>query len=681
MVSTLLKCHYEKLPPKNFVYRDKKNFNEENVIHDIRNIPISELYRFDNPFTGYETLFKCIVDRHCPIKTRKVRGNDKPFMTKELSNAMKKRSRIINKYNKCKSRDNYLEKQSIMRQCRFLQNKAKKAHFNKTLTESNMTNKKYWVLMRPFLTEKGGNYGTKITLKENENFITNEDALAETFNDQYVNIVEKTTGSPPVSIPNNGLDIVNTAETINLIIQHFTYHPSIKAIRENNQLIEPFHIPLAQISDIQDILKNINIKKSAGPGMILPSLVKMCSNVIDRPLTDIVNHIVVNCIFPDSAKIAHVTPIYKKNGRTDKANYRPVSVIGTLPKIIERYIQNKVSVHIDKCLSNLISAYRKHYSSNHVLIRLIEKWKKQMDDKMFVGAVLMDLSKAFDCVPHDLLIAKLHAYGFEMNTLILFYSYLKNRKQCVKINNVFSSFMVLVSGVPQGSILGPILFNIFINDLVYFIKSDLGNFADDNSISDAAKTIPDLINILENESSNAIEWFRGNDMIVNPEKFQAIIFNRRLKDENTYTLNFDNKVIQTSSEVVLLGIEIDNNLKFKKHIHQLVRNAAGQLNFLSRQSKFLNHDAKRIVIESFVLANFNYCPLVWHFCSCESMRKLERIQERAFRLLLNDHESDYEQLLTKVNKPTLEIRRLKFLATENFKTINNLNPPYMKEFF
>ena len=147
-------------------------------------------------------------------------------------------------------------------------------------------------------------------------------------------------------------------------------------------------------------------------------------------------------------------------------------------------------------------------------------------------------------------------------------------------------------------------------------------------------------------------------------------------------MNFDNKVIKTSSEVVLLGIEIDNNLKFKKHIHRLVKNAAGQLNFLSRQSKFLNHDAKRIVIESFVLANFNYCPLVWHFCSSEYIKKLERIQERAFRLILvNDHESDYDQLLTKVNKPTLEIRRLKFLATEIFKTINNLNPPYMKEIF
>ena len=134
-------------------------------------------------------------------------------------------------------------------------------------------------------------------------------------------------------------------------------------------------------------------------------------------------------------------------------------------------------------------------------------------------------------------------------------------------------------------------------------------------------------------------------------------------------------------KVVLLGIEIDNNLNFNKHIQQLIKKAAGQLNFLSRKNKLLNQNAKKVVIESFVLANFNYCPLVWHFCSSESMKRQERIQERAFRLLLNDYESDYDQLLSAVNKPSLEIRRLKLLATEIFKTINNLNPSYMKEIF
>ena len=192
--------------------------------------------------------------------------------------------------------------------------------------------------------------------------------------------------------------------------------------------------------------------------------------------------------------------------------------------------------------------------------------------------------------------------------------------------------------MPQGSILGPILFNIFINDLVHFIKSDLVNFADDNTIIDVAKCIPDLIKSLEKESNNAIEWLNINNMFANPEKFQAIILGRKNSGPDTYELKFDNNSIQTSPDVILLGIEIDDKLNFKKHVHQLVKRAGGQLNFLIRNRKYLNYDAKKVVIDSFILANFNYCPLVWHFCSSESMKKLERIQERALRFLLCDFE-------------------------------------------
>ena len=149
------------------------------------------------------------------------------------------------------------------------------------------------------------------------------------------------------------------------IIEKFKSHPSIKAI-ENNQSLESFHVPPPKLSEIQEILKNIDTKKSSGPGMILPSLVKMCSDVIDKPLLKVIGLVIANNIYPDSSKIAHVTPCYKKKGRTDKVNYRPVSDIAQLAKILERYIQNKICAHIDKCLSMIISAYRKHYSSNHV---------------------------------------------------------------------------------------------------------------------------------------------------------------------------------------------------------------------------------------------------------------------------------------------------------------------------
>ena len=195
-------------------------------------------------------------------------------------------------------------------------------------------------------------------------------------------------------------------------------------------------------------------------------------------------------------------------------------------KVLERWTKDKIEPFVNEIMSKFISAYRQKYSSNHVLLRLLEEWKKHLDDKKFVGAVLMDLSKAFDCIPHDLLIAKMEVYGFDFDTLVFFYLYLKRRKQNVKINNVFSTFQVLLSGVPQGSILGPILFNIFINDLFLWIdEATLHNFADDNTLSAFAKSITELIRILEKESEIAIKWFSENEMSVNPEKFHGIIIN------------------------------------------------------------------------------------------------------------------------------------------------------------
>ena len=268
----------------------------------------------------------------------------------------------------------------------------------------------------------------------------------------------------------------------------------------------------------------------------------MSASVIDCHLANIIDNGISNNSYSEHAKTATVRPIFKKDDRAKIKNYRPISLLNIFAKIYERFLHENLSEYVDSFLSNFISASRKSCSSNCVLICLIENWKKSLDQKRLVEAVLPDLSKAFDSIPHDLLIAKLHAYGFSIDTVTLLYSYLKRRNQNVKINNTHSAFQVLLSGVPQGSILGPLLLNIFINDFYLWItKTDLLNFANGNTIRAAEKTIENLISTLEEESQAAIEWFKMNEMIVNPDKCQAIIIKRNSKMKAFCPLNINDE--------------------------------------------------------------------------------------------------------------------------------------------
>ena len=273
----------------------------------------------------------------------------------------------------------------------------------------------------------------------------------------------------------------------------FAFHPKLFSIVnpyfEQLKLLDK-GLQCSTTEDVNKTIRSLNPNKGTGPDRIPLKIIKTAANVIESHLVHIINKDLKESEFSENAKTALVKPIYKKDDRGKIKNYSPVSLLIGFSKIYERFLHDSLSNFTDKVLSKFVSTYRKSYSSNHVLLKLIKDWKKSLDDKNIIGAVLVDLSKAFDCIPHDLHVAKLHAYGLSMDAINFIFSYMKRRKQGVKINDTESLFKILLSGVPQGSILGPIWFKIFINDLLFFInEAKLANFADDNTIYAAKRDL------------------------------------------------------------------------------------------------------------------------------------------------------------------------------------------------
>ena len=268
------------------------------------------------------------------------------------------------------------------------------------------------------------------------------------------------------------------------------------------------------------------------------------------------------------------------------------------------YIQ--IYEYLNKILSKWQCGFRQGYSAHHYLLVMIEKSRPCLDNGGVSGALLTDLFKAFDCILHDLLIAKLAAYGFDYNSLQMLQSYLSNRKQRTKINDAYSKYCEILFGVPQGSILGPLLFNICICDIFYDINDcDIASYADDNTPYASSRNLDALINKVEESTDNLHQWFRNHQMKANADKCQLLV-----TSNYEVSSNINEFETESSKKEKFLGISIGTSRSFENHITSLSKKATQKLLALPRIAQYIDLKKQRSLMKAFVTSQFNYSPLI-----------------------------------------------------------------------
>ena len=674
MIGTASRAFIPVVTKRKILYRSYKNFNEDDYVNDLFHAPFSLCEMFDDiddKLWVHNKILTDVIDHHAPVKTKFVKGKPAPFMNNELRRAINAKAMLRRRHQREKSREAWNKYVAQRKKVNKLKRQSIKIYFDRHCNNMNDDSVNFWKTVKPYFTNSSRSSNQCITLF-NENRIENDQRIvANLLNEYFVNIADHLSEDVDVS--------TLTIEELN---NKYMNHPSVLGIKQfmNKKNLCNFNICAVTTEQLFKKFKNLNVKKACGYDSIPPRLLRAGALVLCTSFKPIVNYGIANNVFPSELKCAVVSPIHKKNDVLDKGNYRPVSVLSSLSKVFESVICDQVQMYLDNVLSEDLSAYRKHYGCENVLFKCLEEWKFALDNNETAACIAMDLSKAFDCLPHGLLLTKMSAYGMSNNCCTFFQSYLVSRNQRVKIGSNASSWLVVKRGVPQGSLTGPMLFNLFLNDLLYTVKQNCSifNYADDNTLSFHHKDVQCVKQTLQLQAEYAINWFKLNFMEANASKFQAMVMSRNANCNIEFLVN--GVSIPCTDSIKLLGVEFDSQLTFDVHVSSLCKKAGKRLNAMYRLRDLSEESMKRI-FDAFIRSSFNYCMNIWHLCSKKSERKVEKLQERALRCIYKDYSSDYETLLDRSNRIKLYDIRTKNLAVSVYKILNGSMKPVSENFY
>ena len=636
-----------KNPPKRTIYKyDKGDYQTMRQMLDLDWENLLENKTIDESLAVLEENYNSAVKSCIPIKETSTNTRRKPlWMNEKALRKVKKKHSSWVRYLNTKQGCDYAEFIKHRNKATHAINKARREYEASIAKECRKNPKGVWNYMKSTNKVKSRIPNLK---KSDGSLTTTDEEIAEELNKQYYSVFTKET-----------LENMPTFIAKTLLTNPLT---TITIIKE----------------DIAKILKTLHPRKAAGLDAIHPAVLREIADVISIPLQIIYQRSLDHAILPKKWLQAGVIPIFKKGATTDPANYRPVSLTSVLCKVLERIIVTHILRHLN---ANHLHAAQQHgflpkKSITTNLLEALNIWTEALMHNLPVDVIYLDYAKAFDTVPHQRLINQVETFGIQGNVLNWIRAFLTDRQQKVLVNGVESSWSPVESGIPQGSILGPVLFTLFVNDIPSFIHTHISMYADDTKIFCPIINDDDAMDLVE-DLANLQEWARKMQMRFHPTKCKVMHlgsnnprYNYYMQDSYTET-TCQQHTLQATHVEKDLGIYIDAELKFTKHIEEKVNTANRLLGYLRRTFKFLNKETLSLLYKSLIRPHLEFGSCIWAPKQKYNIKLVENVQRRATKLIPELRDLPYNERLKELKLETLSYRRMRADLIETYRILTS----------
>ena len=635
-------------------FRDMSRKNTEKVLDIIRKKDWSSIVQENRPkyaFDKYFTELQIIIEQNFPLKLKKPTSNnkkEKPWMTNELLSLRKKKHKLAAKKMKYPTLENIDEFKALSNKLNCMKRKAKNLYYKNKLSSYHQNAKKIWDTLREVLGEQKKINTTPDFFWEGKTKVSGDSNIAEGFSNFFAEIGDTLARKIPKSNKN---------------FKNYL----------GNKIEENFVFKSITPTDLFEVAKTLKPKSSFGADFISLKLLKDALPDLAKPICHLFNLSIHTGYIPPEFKIARVIPIYKSDSRHSYNNYRPISLLSSLSKLLEKIVAKQMMGYINKnsILYDLQFGFRKGHNTTQPVLHFLDKIQTALNKDIpeYTAAVFLDLKKAFDTANHSILLKKMEHYGFRGLALDWFTNYLSNRKIFVSINGMDSSPKSLDVGVPQGSVLGPLLFLLLINDLPLATPTlKVLLFADDTTFQLSGKNIDELFSCLNEELTRASEWFKCNKLTLNISKTKYMIFRaKNMPLDNSISLKIGNETLERYGEdcntksFKFVGIQLDEFFTWKHHI-SVIRKKIACANFKINQCKnFISTKPRLMLYNSMIKPHYEYGCMIWGGASEKELRGLIVLQKKCIRNICNERKFAHTNLL---------FHRLSVLKFKDLFTLN-----------